>query len=106
MNSRFSSVLTAVIALSLSAGFVAPTHAAPMSVGRQQYKLAEGNGGKYRGPQLNLSDEQKNQMKQIRQQAKQQIYNSVYTDVQRQAVDAWRQQHPRKNSGQQSRLGS
>lgn len=158
MNTRFYSVLAAALALSLSAGFVAPTHAAPLSAEGQQYKLAQGHGGRHHGPDLNLTDDQKAQMKtihqqaeqqiqgiltddqrttlqnagsdwkarrqawqqikqsltqaqkdqmrQIRQQAQQQIYNNVFSDVQRQQVDAWKQQHPRKNQQQGSESGS
>jgi periplasmic protein CpxP/Spy len=80
MNTRLSSVIVAALALSLSAGFVAQTHAAPVSAGGQQYKLAQGRGqGQNR---LNLTDAQKAQMRQIHEKYKPQM-QSILTDEQK-----------------------
>ena len=82
MTTRFFSVLAAALSLSLSAGFVAPTHAAPVSVGVRQLAQAP------RQNKLNLSDDQKAKIKQIQDDAQQQITNSVLNDSQRQQLQA------------------
>lgn len=77
MTAKFSSVLAAAIALSLGAGFVAPTHAAPLAAGAKQQKVEQVQSI------LNITDTQKSQIKQIWDDAQNEIVNTVLTDSQR-----------------------
>lgn len=78
MKAKFSSVIVATLALSLSAGCVEQAYAAPLNAGGQQYKLAQGHAQN----RLGLTDDQKVKIKQIHDDAQQQIL-SVLTDSQK-----------------------
>ncbi len=108
MNSRFSSVLVAALALSFTAGCIAPSHAVPLAAGANQYKVAEGSN------RLNLSEEQKNQMHTIRQREEQQIKGILNPDQLNQLSNAisggqkfWQALHsitPTLNQDQKNRI--
>jgi periplasmic protein CpxP/Spy len=99
MNWKIALLLPGAIALSWAAAPMLPVISAPTNP-----SIAQSQPGQKRGPNLNLTDDQKAKLKQIREETQRKV-SEVLTPEQRQQMETLKQQHQAQRQSGQPRMG-